>query len=199
MLKAMLVAACLALGMGAVLPSLAQEPLVVVPDFPGGGGGGGGFGGANAVTTTNLNVRSGPGTRFPVVHVLRDGERVRISRCSGGWCFTESRGRSGWASENFLRRTGGGGGGGPVRPPNREVCFFGDTRFRGRSFCAVPGESDRNLGSWNNRISSISIRGFATVEVCTDRNFKDCEAFSRDVPFLPWWLERNISAFRVSR
>lgn len=199
MLKAMFVAACLAIGAAAVAPSLAQEPLVLVPDFPGGGGvGGGGGGGANAVATASLNVRTGPGTRYPVVHVLQSGERVRISRCSGGWCFTESRGRNGWASENFLRRIGGGGGGGPVRPTS-EVCFFEDARFRGRSFCAAPGDSDRNLGAWNNRISSISIRGSAAVEVCTDRNFRDCETFSRDVPFLPWWLDRNISAYQVFR
>ena len=61
----------------------------------------------------------------------------------------------------------------------------------------MPGESDGNLGSWNNRIASISIRGFPTVQVCTGRNFNGCDAFDRDTPELPRWLEWNISSFRV--
>jgi len=188
MLRTLLVAACLAassLGM----PAMAQEPFVIVPDFPGGGGGGGG---GNAVAATTLNVRSGPGTNYPVVDVLNRGQSVRMSDCRGGWCFVEHRGRNGWASQRYLDRIGGGGGG-----ASREACFFDAPGFRGRSFCARPGDSSRNLGAWNNRIESISIRGFVTVQVCADRNFDDCDAFNRDVARLPWWLQGNVSSYRL--
>ena len=198
MLKAIYMAVCLAIASGFVAPAFAQDTFVIVPDTPGGGGGSGGGGGGrgNAVATTNLNVRSGPGTRYHVVAVLKRGEAVRIDSCSAGWCWVNHRGPSGWASQNHLERTSGGGGGGGVRP-TREACFYDDIRFRGRSFCAVPGESDTNLGAWSNRIASIRIRGFTTVQVCADRNFRDCEAFNTDVAVLPWWLERSVLSFRV--
>lgn len=189
-LRAFAVAAGLLIAMPAAA-ALAQETFVIVPDNPGGGGGGRG----NAVATSTVNVRSGPSTRYAVVDVLRTGDNVRISRCTAGWCFIDHRGPSGWVSQNFLRETGGrppaAGGGG------RQACFYDDTRFRGRSFCARPGDSDRNLGAWNNRISSISIRGGMTVQVCTDRDARDCQAFNRDTPTLPRWLDRNISSYRV--
>ncbi len=196
MLKALAIAAGLTFGVASLVPVVAQETFVIVPDNPGGGGGGGGGRGGTAVTTTNLNVRNGPGTRYAVIDVLQRGETVRVNSCDGGWCRINHRGSSGWVSQNHLDRTGGGGGGGGGRP-SREACFYEDTHFRGRSFCAAPGDSDRSLGSWNNRISSISIRGFPTVQVCSDRYFGDCDAFNRDVATLPWWLDRNVSSFRV--
>lgn len=206
MLKAIFVACALATT-GVVTPSMAQdiEPFVIVPDGPGGGGpglGGGGFfpgggGGGNAVTTSGLNVRSGPGTRYAIIDVLSRGDAVRIESCSGGWCWINHRGPSGWVSENHLSRTGGGGGDGSTVRPRREACFYDQPFFRGRSFCALPGESDRNLGSWNNRIASISVRGFPTVQVCTGRDFNGCDAFNQDTAQLPRWLEWNISSFRV--
>jgi SH3-like domain-containing protein len=173
------------------IPAVAQDiaPLVMVPDGPGGVRG-------DAVAITGVNVRTGPGTRYPVVDVLGAGQSVRISRCTGGWCFVDQRGPSGWVSQRYLRETSRPGGGGGVRS---EACFYEDTRFRGRSFCARSGDSDRNLGAWNNRISSISVSGRVTVEACTDRNLRDCEVFTSDAPRLPWWLDQNISSYRVSR
>ncbi len=188
MFKSLLLAACLLLAASPALPLHAQETFVIVPDNPGGGGGAG-----NAVTTSSLNVRSGPGTRYVVIDVLRSGESLRVSNCNNGWCWATHRGPSGWVSQNHVTRVGGGGGGGSAR----EACFYDEPRFRGRSFCARPGDSDRDLGSWNNRIASISIRGLPTVQICTDRNFNDCDAFNRDVASLPWWLERNVSSYRV--
>lgn len=175
-------------------PAIAQdfEPFVMVPDGPGGGGGSG-FGG-NAVATTNVNVRSGPGTNHPVVDVLRAGQSVRISRCTGGWCAIDQRGPSGWVSQRYLAEVGRPGGG----ISRREACFYEDRNFGGRSFCAQPGDSNRNLGVWNNRIQSISIEG-VRVEVCTDRDRRDCDTFNRDAARLPWWLDRNISSYWVVR
>jgi hypothetical protein len=192
MLKALLLAACLAGGIG-IAEVLAQDPFVIVPDFPSGGGSGSGGGAGNALATTNLNVRSGPATRYPVIDVLQRGETVRVSTCDGGWCRVNRAGIVGWASQRYLDRTGASSG---VRPA-RGACFYAQPRFQGGSFCAEPGDSNRNLGSWNNLISSISIRGFATVQVCSEPNFNDCDAFNRDTPTLPWWLKSNVSSYRV--
>ncbi len=190
--RAFAVALSLMIGFPAA-SALAQDvqPFVIVPDNPGGGGG---AGRGNAVATASVNVRAGPGTNHPVVDVLSPGQSVSISRCTNGWCFVDQRGPSGWVSQNFLRETGRPGGSTGAR---REACFYEDRHFRGRSFCARPGDSDRNLGAWNNRISSISIRGGMTVQVCTDRDGRDCDAFNRDTPTLPWWLDGNISSYRV--
>ena len=192
MLKSLLMAVVLAAGLGATSQVFAQETFVIVPDNPGGGSGVG-----NAVATASVNVRRGPGTSYAVVDVLRNGQSVRVSNCNGGWCWINHGGPSGWVSQNFLSRAGGGGGGGDTINPRRRACFYDDVRFRGRSFCAGPGDSNADLGSWNNRIASISISGFMTVQVCEDRNFRRCEAFNRDVSTLPWWLDGNISSFRA--
>lgn len=85
---------------------------------------------APAFATSNVNVRSGPGTGYAVVDALRRGERVDVQYCRGSWCYIEKRGPDGWVSANYLSSGGGGGGGGwnggwdggyepppPPRPP----------------------------------------------------------------------------------
>lgn len=67
---------------------------------------------APAYATTNVNVRSGPGTSYGVVDALRRGERVDVQYCQGSWCFVEKSGPNGWVSSNYLDRGGPG-----VRPP----------------------------------------------------------------------------------
>lgn len=191
MFRAIMMAVILVIASGSAQQAIAQTPLVIVPDNPPGGGGGGGW---NAIVTTNLNMRSGPGTRYRVIHVLQNGERVEVVRCQANWCFVNARVESGWASRNYLSRTGGGG---VTRPPARQVCFFEGTRFTGRSFCSQPGDSSADLGPWRNRIASMTVRGGQTVQVCAERNFRDCDAFDRDMPTLPWWLDRSISSYRV--
>lgn len=184
MLRVLIAAVLLAFSSGA---ALAQEPFVIVPDNPGGGGAS-----WTATVTANLNMRSGPGTRYRVVHVLLRGETVGVEWCERGWCFVDARVQRGWVSQSYLRRAGGGGG-----SANREVCFFEEPHMRGRSFCSRPGDNAPDLGVWNNRIASISIRGFPTVQVCVERYFFDCDAFNRDTPVLPWWLDRSISSYRI--
>ena len=65
---------------------------------------------APAFATSNVNVRSGPGTSYGVVDTLRRGERVEVEYCQGNWCFVEKRGPDGWVSANYLDR-------GSYRPP----------------------------------------------------------------------------------
>lgn len=72
---------------------------------------------APGVATSNVNVRSGPGTGYAVVDALRRGERVDVQYCRGSWCYIEKRGPDGWVSSNYLSTGGGGWGGGGYEPP----------------------------------------------------------------------------------
>lgn len=55
-----------------------------------------------AVVTTDLNIRSGPGTRYAVIGSLQAGTTVNVGACSSGWC----RVGGGFASARYL--SGGG-------------------------------------------------------------------------------------------
>jgi len=68
---------------------------------------------APGFATSNVNVRSGPGSSYRVVDVLQRGQRVDIQQCRGSWCFVSKPGPNGWVSANYLSR----GGGVIVRPP----------------------------------------------------------------------------------
>ncbi|HEV2514012.1 MAG TPA: SH3 domain-containing protein [Devosia sp.] len=57
---------------------------------------------ATAYASSTVNVRSGPGTGYAVVGVLRSGQRVDIDYCKGAWCLVEQRGPDGWVNANYL-------------------------------------------------------------------------------------------------
>ena len=57
---------------------------------------------ATAFASTTVNVRAGAGTGYPVVDVLRRGERVDVDYCRGAWCAIEKRGTDGWVNANYL-------------------------------------------------------------------------------------------------
>lgn len=62
---------------------------------------------ASAATVTNdLNLRSGPGTRYGVIDTMPAGAYVRVINCGGSWCRVNWHGRVGYASASYL---GGGG------------------------------------------------------------------------------------------
>lgn len=90
-------------------------------------------------------------------------------------------------------------------PPNNqprfaEVCFYEHTNFRGRSVCATPGERARRLGAFNDRISSIRIRGNATAYVCEDINFNGrCANINNSRRNLGPRNNDIISSFRIRR
>lgn len=62
-----------------------------------------------AVATTNVNLRAGPSTDYPVVDVLVAGERLRVFGClqTRSWCDVRFRGQRGWISANYISLTGG--------------------------------------------------------------------------------------------
>lgn len=53
------------------------------------------------VTATKLNVRSGPGTTYPIVATLVNGAQVTIVDVSGTWSKTAK----GWVSNDYLSET----------------------------------------------------------------------------------------------
>ncbi|HVV94492.1 MAG TPA: SH3 domain-containing protein [Hyphomicrobiales bacterium] len=67
-----------------------------------------------ATVTTDLNLRSGPGTGYGVVATMPAGSRVDVQACLGnGWCQLGFAGTSGYASGNYLA----GGRAGPAPAP----------------------------------------------------------------------------------
>jgi len=160
---------------------------------------------APGTVTSNVNVRSGPGTNYAVVDTARRGQQVDVQRCQGSWCYISKPGPDGWVSANYLSANGspvnpGQPGisfgfnipGGPsvnigvgnqrppvvVQPVVDEVCFYDRTRFRGDSFCLEPGESMRNLRDWTDRISSIENPAGYAVQVCSESNFRNCRTYT---------------------
>lgn len=75
---------------------------------------------APAEATANVNVRSGPGTGFSVVGMLRPGERVDVGECQSSFCYIDGR-VNGWVSASYL--TYGGGSPAPVAPSRPDVGF----------------------------------------------------------------------------
>lgn len=62
---------------------------------------------APAVATANVNMRSGPSTRYPAVFVVPAGSRVDIRGClsSANWCDVSVAGYRGWISGSYLQTT----------------------------------------------------------------------------------------------
>lgn len=62
------------------------------------------FGSSAAYPTTDLNLRSGPSTRFPPVAVMQRGSSVSIHGCVKGytWCDVSAGPYRGWASAAYL-------------------------------------------------------------------------------------------------
>ncbi|MGV3491753.1 MAG: SH3 domain-containing protein [Devosia sp.] len=57
---------------------------------------------ATAYASSTVNVRSGAGTGYAVVDVLRPGQRVEVDYCRGSWCYVEKSGPDGWVSARYL-------------------------------------------------------------------------------------------------
>ncbi|QPN27090.1 SH3 domain-containing protein [Brucella sp. BO2] len=59
---------------------------------------------ANAISTTNLNVRTGPGTGYAAVGAIPGGAPVNVRGCTSGygWCQVSYGNMFGWASSRYL-------------------------------------------------------------------------------------------------
>lgn len=58
----------------------------------------------DAIVTTDLNIRTGPGTGYQRFDTVPDGSRVIVYGCGRGydWCDIGWRGTRGWVSGNYL-------------------------------------------------------------------------------------------------
>jgi uncharacterized protein YraI len=59
-----------------------------------------------ATAETDLNVRSGPGTQYPVIGSIAGGETVDVGSCTGSWCQVSFGGGTGFASHRYLAMGG---------------------------------------------------------------------------------------------
>ncbi len=61
-----------------------------------------------AVTTANVNLRSGPGTGYAAARTIREGTNLDVTQCdtSGSWCSVNIGQRSGFISGDYLKATG---------------------------------------------------------------------------------------------
>jgi uncharacterized protein YraI len=58
---------------------------------------------ATAVTTSNVNLRQGPSTDYPVIMTLPASAAVDVEGCAQGWCKVDYSGSEGWISEDYLQ------------------------------------------------------------------------------------------------
>ncbi|MCW8314224.1 N-acetylmuramoyl-L-alanine amidase [Sphingobacterium sp. InxBP1] len=61
------------------------------------------FGIVTKSTTSDLNLRSGPGTKFGVLKVLPRGTSANVLSVSGSWSNVEIGGLKGWVSNQYLK------------------------------------------------------------------------------------------------
>lgn len=64
----------------------------------------------DAIVTTDLNMRAGPSTAFPVVDVLEERTLVEVHGCVTGysWCDVSADANRGWVSGAYLSYAAGG-------------------------------------------------------------------------------------------
>ena len=74
---------------------------------------------APGTLTSNVNVRSGPGTNYGVVDTVRRGEQVDVQQCEGSWCYIAKPGPDGWVASSYLST----GGRGPINAGEPGVSF----------------------------------------------------------------------------
>ena len=85
---------------------------------------------APGTITSNVNVRSGPGTNYAVVDTVRRGTQVDVQQCQGSWCYIAKPGPDGWVSSTYLTAAGGA----PVNPQQPGISFGFSTGPNGPSF-----------------------------------------------------------------
>ena len=72
---------------------------------------------APGVVTSNVNVRSGPGTGYGVVGVIQAGATVDVVACQGSWCQIAFDGGSGYANRSYLQMANAPSAGVVVQAP----------------------------------------------------------------------------------
>jgi uncharacterized protein YraI len=82
---------------GAPPPAVAPAPLPQLAPQPPAGPPPAAAEPQTAYVTSNVNLRSGPGTDAPVLATIPAGSAVRVSNCTLEWCAVEWNGREGYS------------------------------------------------------------------------------------------------------
>ena len=53
-------------------------------------------------TTSNLNLRAGPGTNYPVKTVIPAGAPIDVQSCGHVWCYAEWASQLGYVNRDYL-------------------------------------------------------------------------------------------------
>ena len=53
-------------------------------------------------TSSNLNLRSGPGKHYPVKTIIPAGAEIDVHSCGRVWCYTSWAEHQGYVSHDFL-------------------------------------------------------------------------------------------------
>jgi uncharacterized protein YraI len=109
---------------------------------------------ADARTTSNLNIRVGPGVQYGYIDTIPAGAVVPVHGCIGdyGWCEVSFAGIRGWVSSDYLMAPGYGyyqTYGARVGVPVITFSFgdYHDRWYKGRPWY----RHDRWAGRWDNR------------------------------------------------
>lgn len=125
---------------------------------------------ATALVTTDLNLRTGPGTGYRTITSMPDGALVDVRGCTRGygWCRVNYRGYDGWASAGYLAQNTGNyegrsysGYGAEIGIPLIAGAVIGaailgndhdDDYYRHRHYRHSRGH-DRHDGDWRRHVS----------------------------------------------
>ncbi|WP_304363763.1 SH3 domain-containing protein [Jiella marina] len=112
-----------------------------------------------AIATTDVNLRAGPSTDYPVVDVVGSGDAVRVFGCleTRSWCDVRYHGQRGWMSANYIAYAVRRGRDRAFDPYSAPVITFsvdgywGD-HYRGRDFYRQRDRYDRrHRDDWGDR------------------------------------------------
>ncbi len=149
-------------------------------------------------TTSQANLREGPGTSYDVIDVLPKYSAVVIEACTASWCaVTTEENDEGFVSRSLLAF-------GPIDDEEEEeelaeVCFYQQANFRGANFCVTSGDYDGDIpGNFDNNIESILISGGLEVEVCSGFNLGgNCFFYDSSRKSLPNPIRNKITSYQV--
>lgn len=159
---------------------------------------------APATATTNVNVRTGPGTNFSILGALQRGQNVDAVECvDSGWCRVEHNGPTGWVSSRYLAAPNQGQTAAPAQSPAAQpasqngACFYTEQDFGGREYCSS-ANTFNDLGTFDDAIRSYKVFEGAHVNFCIDPNMGGpCYEGARSTPTLGGPLDRQASSLRV--
>ena len=56
------------------------------------------------VTTANVHLRKGPGTKYSVILTIPKGKRIPYLKKNGSWIQTKYKGKTGYVSSQYIKK-----------------------------------------------------------------------------------------------